>query len=126
LAFTLGAGIAIGLLGDKLRGRDIAIGVVLSVALGLGVLFLSLYTRHATQATVILFGNVFGIDKGTLMALLGMGALTLAMLAMISRPLLFATLAPELAEAKGVSLKLISVLFMVVVAVTVAQAAQIV
>jgi zinc/manganese transport system permease protein len=59
-------------------------------------------------------------------ALLGLTGISLCALAAISRPLLFATLAPELAEAKGVSLRLMSVLFLVIVAVAVAEAAQVV
>ena len=62
LAFTLAAGIAMGLLGERLRGRDVAVGIVLSLALGMGVLFLSLYTAGAAQATAILFGNVLGVS----------------------------------------------------------------
>jgi len=126
LAFTLAAALAMGLLGDRLRGRDVAIGVVLSLSLGLGVLFLYFYTTHATQATTILFGNVLGVDTDTLWGLLGLGAVSLAALAAISRPLLFATLEPDLAEAKGVSLRLIAVLFLAIVAIAVAEAAQVV
>src|SRR6266498_5738223 len=73
LAFTLAAAVAMGLLGDRLRGRDVAVGIVLSLALGLGVLFLYLYTGHAMQATAILFGNVLGVDLNTLWALAGLG-----------------------------------------------------
>jgi zinc/manganese transport system permease protein len=126
LAFTLAGALAMGVLGDRLRGRDVAIGIVLSLALGLGVLFLYLYTSHATQATAILFGSLLGVGNETLLALAALSALCLALLAVISRPLLFATLAPELAEAKGVSLRLVSVLFLCVVAIAVAEAAQIV
>jgi len=126
LAFTLVAGIAMGTLGDRLRGRDVAVGIVLSLALGLGVLFLYLYTSHATQATAILFGNVLGVDLETLWALAGLSLLCFGALAIISRPLLFATLAPELAEARGLSHRRISVLFLLVVAIAVAEAAQIV
>lgn len=126
LAFTLVAAIAMGLLGDRLRGRDVAVGIILSLALGFGVLFLSLYSTHATQATAILFGNILGISLETVWALLGLTGISLCALAAISRPLLFATLAPELAEAKGVSLRLISVLFLVIVAVAVAEASQVV
>jgi len=126
LAFTLAAAIAMGLLGDRLRGRDVAVGIILSLALGLGVLFLYFYTTHATQATAILFGNVLGISIETVWALLLLGIVSLLALAAISRPLLFATLAPELAEAKGVSLRLVSVLFLAIVAVAVAEAAQVV
>src|SRR5215468_8922742 len=126
LAFTLAAAVAMGLLGERLRGRDVAVGIVLSLALGLGVLFLYLFTTHAAQATAILFGNVLGVGVGTLWSLLGLSIVALSALALISRPLLFATLAPELAEAKGVSLRLVSVLFLAIVAIAVAEAAQIV
>ena len=126
LAFTMAAAVAMGLLGDRLRNRDVAVGIVLSLALGLGVLFLYLYTTGAAQATAILFGNLLGVSTGTLWSLLGLGVVTLFALAGISRPLLFATLEPELAEAKGVSLRFLSVLFLVIVAVAVAEAAQVV
>jgi zinc/manganese transport system permease protein len=126
LGFTLVAAVAMGMLGDRLRGRDVAVGIVLSLALGLGVLFLYLYTSHATQATSILFGNVLGVDGDTLLALAVLSVVCLGALAAISRPLLFATLSPELAEAKGVSLRLVSVLYLCVVAIAVAEAAQIV
>jgi len=126
LALTLVAGVVIGALGERLRGRDVAVGIILSLALGLGVLFLYLYTRYATQAIALLFGNILGVGRDTLWDLLTLGILALTALAAISRPLLFATLEPELAEAKGVSLRLISVLFMAIVAVAVAETAQVV
>jgi zinc/manganese transport system permease protein len=126
LALTLGAALVMGLLGERLRGRDVAVGIILSLALGFGVLFLYLYTSHATQATAILFGNVLGVDLPTVWALCGLTAVSLGALAFISRPLLFATLAPELAAAKGVSLRLVGVLFLAVVAIAVAEAAQVV
>ena len=126
LAFTVAGGIGMGLLGDQLRGRDIAVGIILSLSLGLGVLFLSLYTSHATQATALLFGNVLGVSPESLRDLVALGLATLVALVAISRPLIFATLEPELAQAKGVSLRLIAVLFLVVTAVAVAEAVQIV
>jgi zinc/manganese transport system permease protein len=126
LGFTLAAGVVMGLSGERLRGRDVAIGIVLALALGLGVLFLALYATHATQATAILFGNVFAVGVDAVWALLGLAIASLGALAAISRPLLFATLAPELAEAKGVSLRLVSVLFLAIVAIAVAEAAQVV
>jgi len=126
LAFTLAAAAAMGLLGDRLRNRDVAVGIVLALALGLGVLFLYLYTTGASAATAILFGNLFGVGSGTLRGLLWLSLVDLAALAAISRPLLFASLEPEVAEAKGVSLKLVSVLFLAIVAVAVAEAAQVV
>lgn len=124
LAFSVAAAVAMGLLGDRLRHRDVAIGIVL--ALGFGVLFLSLYTASATEATAILFGNLLAIGSDTFWGLLAMTVATLLALAVLSRPLLFATLEPELAEAKGVSLRLVSVLFLTIVAIAVAEAAQVV
>jgi len=126
LALTLAASAAMGLLGERLRGRDVAVGIILSMSLGLGVLFLSLYTSYATQATALLFGNVLGVSRDNLLSLAALAGLSLAALAAIARPLLFATLDPELAEAKGLSLRLISVLFLLIVGVAVAEAVQVV
>lgn len=126
LFLTLAGGAAMGLLGERLRGRDVAIGIILSLSLGLGVLFLHLYTAYAAQATALLFGNVLAVSGDNLRDLALLAAASLVALAVISRPLLFATLEPELAEAKGVSLRLISMLFLLIVAVAVAEAVQIV
>jgi zinc/manganese transport system permease protein len=126
LAFTLAAGVAMGVLGERLRGRDIAVGIVLSLSLGLGVLFLHFYTSHATQTVALLFGNVLGVSSANVWNLLGLAVVCLIALAVISRPLLFATIDPELAEAKGVSLRTISVLFLMVVGLAVAEATQVV
>ncbi|HVW56515.1 MAG TPA: metal ABC transporter permease [Rhizobiaceae bacterium] len=123
--FTVLAGIGIGLLGERAQ-RDVAIGIVLSFALGLGLLSLHFYTAFAGQTTNILFGNVLGIDLGTVRLLAMLGVALLLVLLFIARPLLFASLQPELAEAKGVNLDLISVLFMIVVALATAEATQIV
>jgi len=124
--FTLLGGIGIGLFGERLSGRDVAIGMVLSLSLGFGLLFLHFYTSSATQATAVLFGNVLGVGTETLWILLGLAVLCLGTLAVIARPLVFASLQPELAEAKGVSLRLIGVLFLAVVAMAVAASSQIV
>jgi len=126
IALTLVAGLAMGLLGERVSGRDVAIGMVLSLALGLGLLFLHFYTAFAAQATSLLFGNVFSVDHSTVLTLGILGAFCLVALALMARPLLFATLQPDLAEAKGVSLRAVSLLFMAIVAIAVAEAAQIV
>jgi zinc/manganese transport system permease protein len=125
-SFTLAAGIGIGLLGDRLSGRDVAIGMVLSLSLGFGLLFLHFYTSFATQATAVLFGNVLAVGRDTLWTLAGLGIVCLGGLAAISRPLIFASLQPEIAEAKRVSLRLIAVLFLAIVAIAVAESSQIV
>jgi zinc/manganese transport system permease protein len=126
IGFTLAAGVSMGALGERLAGRDVAIGVVLSLALGCGLLFLHFFTAYATQVTALLFGNVLGVTTATLVVLAGIGAASLIALGAIMRPLLFATLQPELAEAKGVSLRLVSVLFLAIAALAVAACTQIV
>ncbi len=126
IVLTLAAGIGMGLLGERLHQRDVAIGIVLAMSLGLGLLFLHFFTAYASQATALLFGNILGVDTATVWSLLGLGILAIAALAVIARPLLFASLQPELAEAKGVSLRLVSVLFLAIVALGVAECAQIV
>ena len=126
VGFTVAAGIGMGLMGDRLSGRDVAIGVVLALALGFGLLFLHYYTAFAAQATALLFGNVLAVDPATIVTLIGLGAITLAALAAIMRPLLFASLQPELAEAKGVPLRFLSTAFLAIVALAVSESAQIV
>lgn len=126
VAVTLVGGIAMGYLGDRLQGSDIAIGSVLSLSLGLGMLFLHFYTSYATQATALLFGNVLGVSSDTLWWLAMLAVFSLVVLAILARPLLFASLQPELAEAKGVSLRLVSMLFLGIVALATAESVQIV
>jgi zinc/manganese transport system permease protein len=126
VGFTVAAGICMGLLGERISGRDVAIGVVLSLALGFGLLFLHYYTAFATQATALLFGNVLAVDRSTIATLIVLGLVTIAALAAIMRPLIFSSLQPELAEAKGVPLRFVSVAFLAIVALAVSESAQIV
>jgi zinc/manganese transport system permease protein len=123
---TVIAGIGMGFLGERLAQRDVAIGIVLALALGLGLLFLHFFTAFATQATALLFGNVLAVDVTTVWTLLALGLLSLATLAVISRPLLFVSVQPELAVAKGVPARALSIAFLAIVALATAECAQIV
>jgi len=125
IVFTLAAGVGISLIGEKAQ-RDVAIGLVLTLSLGLGLLSLHFYTAYAGAATNLLFGNVLGISQQTVWILVGLAVVTLAALAVISRPLLFASLQPELAEARGVPTNRLAAAFMLVVALATAQATQVV
>jgi zinc/manganese transport system permease protein len=126
IGITLAAGIVMGLMGERISGRDVAIGVVLALALGFGLLFLHYYTAFAAQATALLFGNVLAVEPAMIATLIVLGAVTLIGLAAIMRPLIFASLQPELAEAKGVPLRFISTAFLAIVALAVSESAQIV
>jgi zinc/manganese transport system permease protein len=126
VGFTLAAGVGMGFLGERISNRDVAIGVVLALALGFGLLFLHYHTAFAGQATAILFGNIFAVDRPTVAILAGLGVFTLVALAAIMRPLVFASLQPELAEARGISLRMVSMAFLAIVALAVSECAQIV
>jgi zinc/manganese transport system permease protein len=126
LAFTMGSGVAIGALGNRLRGRDVTIGIVLAWTLGLGVLFISLYTGYATLAYAILFGEILGISSDDVTVTLIAGIITLVALAIVYRPLLFASVDEELASAKGVPVTALSIAFMAILAVAVTEAVQVV
>jgi zinc/manganese transport system permease protein len=124
--FTTGAGIAMGLLGDRLRARDVAIGTVLAFTMGLGNLFLNLSTRLSGEATNILFGDLLAISSAQVAFIALVAAAAMAVLGVIYRPLLFASVDAEMAAARGVPVRLLGVLFMVLLALTVAMSVRVV
>lgn len=126
VGLTVAAGVGMGMMGERVSDRDVAIGVVLALSLGFGLLFLHYYTSFAAQATSLLFGNVLAVDRPTIAVLAGLALITVAALAAIMRPLIFASLQPELAEAKGVPLRFVSTAFLAIVALAVSESAQIV
>jgi zinc/manganese transport system permease protein len=126
LVSTLGASLAISALGREIRERDIAIGVIMTFALGLGVLFLSLYHGYAEQAYSILFGTIVGISRGDVWVTAGLSLGVLAVLAWAGRPLLFSSFDPQMAEARALPVRLLGSLFLVLVAVSVSIAMQVI
>jgi zinc/manganese transport system permease protein len=116
----------IGLLGVRESERDAAIGVTLAFGLGVGVFLLSRYHASARAAQNILFGQIFGVSNGQLVLLLAVAGAVLLAILVLYRPLLFASVDPEVAEARGVPVKLVGLVFLFVLAVTVTEAAQIV
>src|SRR5579859_5364333 len=95
---------------QRRRGRDVATGVVLGAALGLAALFLYLGTlRNATTGAsfTVLFGSIFVISPDTVPALAGSGAVALGTVAILSRMLLLTSVSPDLARARGVSVRLV-------------------
>jgi zinc/manganese transport system permease protein len=126
LVFTMSAGAVMGALGQRLRGRDVTIGLVMAWSLGLGLLFTRLYQGSASLAIGILFGQIFGITSQEVALTFVAGSLTVLALIVVYRPLLFATLDEEVAEAKGVPVRGLSIAFMVILAVAVSEAVQVV
>lgn len=126
LLLTILAAIGMGGLGNRINKSDVVIGIVLAFALALGILFLHFYMHYAAQAMTILFGNLLGVSTHLIKLMSACCLASLIALGVIARPLLFSSLEPELAEAKGVSLPCISILFMIIVAVAVTIASQVV
>jgi zinc/manganese transport system permease protein len=126
LLFTVAASLFMSISGSKVSRSDMAIGMVLAFSLGLGTLFLTLYRSFAGSARAILFGDIFGVSWNQVVEMAVLSLLSLAMLALISRRLLFASIQPRLAEARGISLTGLTVAFMIVLAVSVSLASQIV
>ncbi len=121
---TLGA-LAIAALGRRATNRDTQIGIVLAFALGLGLLFISLYSGYATEAYSILFGEILGISSSSVLLTLFAGAVILILVGILYRPLLFASLDEDVAEAKGMPMLLVGTAFLLVVAVAVSFAVQV-
>jgi zinc/manganese transport system permease protein len=113
-------------LGGETRDRDSTIGVVLAFGLGVGVYLLSKYHGFATAATNILFGDIFGVSNGQLLLLLAIGIVVACVMLVIRRPLLFASVDSEVAAARGVPVRALGAVFLLILALTVTEAAQIV
>ena len=126
---TIGVALLLGVLGPNGRADDVVIGSVFAWILGLGVLFLSIFTTeratgNSTAGTSVLFGSIFGLSPTqTLVAVLVGGAVSLALLA-IARPLLFATIDGAVAAARGVPVTALGYGFLALVGATAAEATQ--
>ena len=120
--FTILVGLGMGAVGKRIKGRNIEIGMILSFALGLGVLFLKLYTTNASEAVGILFGSILSVTTGDLYISLFTIIIALLILFFIFRPLLFASVDLEVAEARGVPVTLLGIVFMALLALTIAEA----
>lgn len=126
LVFTVGGAFLMGSLGNKTSNRDVEIGTVLAFMLGLGILFISLYSGYATEAYSLLFGEILGISSADVVVTLISGGVILIMLAALYRPLIFTSLDEDVAEAKGVNLRFASIGFMVLVGIATSIAVQVV
>ena len=126
LGLTAAMAVALGTLEQRLRGRDVVIGMILVLSLGLGLLFLRLYSGYSNETYALLFGAILALS-GRDVAVVAAGALVaLAALTLLFRPLLYASLDDELAQARGVPVRAVSVGFLLVLAVAVAAANQVI
>jgi zinc/manganese transport system permease protein len=126
LTFTLAGALGMSAFGKRLSEHAVAVGIILAFALGLGVLFISLYHGYSTDAYSVLFGQVLGITEQEVIIALILGTVTLLAIGIMYRPLLFASLDEEVAIAKGLPVQALAVAFLIILALAVAEAVQIV
>jgi len=126
LGLTATMAVALGALEQRLRGRDVVIGMILVLSLGLGLLFLRLYRGYSNETYALLFGGILALGVRDIVVVAIGAVIALAALAWLFRPLLFASLDDELAQARGVPVRTVSVAFMLVLAVAVSAANQVI
>jgi zinc/manganese transport system permease protein len=123
---SLIAAAIIGMLGAKARDRNSIIGVLMPFGLGLGILFLALYPGRSGNKFGLLTGQIVSVDFPQLEWLLGISIAVVAVLIVIWRPLTFDSLDAEVAGARGVPTRALSLVFMVLLGLTVAVSVQVI
>jgi zinc/manganese transport system permease protein len=126
---TIGGGLAIGALGRRARADDVTIGSLFAWTLGLGALFLSIFTtqRSAANGTAgvrVLFGSIFGLSRHDVEVSMAVGAVAVLVLLAVARPLLFSSLDEGVAEAQGVPVRALGLLFLGLLGLVAAEATQ--
>ena len=130
IVFCITAALGVGAVGGRLdagrRSESAAVGTILAFSLGLGLLFTRLYSGTAQGVYAFLFGTILGITDRDLLITLVTAGLALAVLVVIGRPLFFASVDPDVAQARGVPVRILSFAFLVLLALGVAEAVQVV
>ena len=116
----------IGILGVKKHDSNSVIGALMPFGLGLGILFLSLYQGRSANKFSLLTGQIVSVDADQLGNMIGGAIVIITILVLVWRPLSFASLDPEVAHAKGVPMRALSLVFMVVLGIAVALSVQVV
>ncbi len=124
--FCVGGGLLIGLLGRRVADREVATGTILALATAVGVLFASLASANASATTTVLFGNLLAISTGQLVVFGAFTGVVVLTLAVVARPLVFASVDPAVAEARGVPVRALGIAFVVLLALTITMAVQVV
>ncbi|KUI46430.1 zinc ABC transporter permease [Mycobacterium sp. GA-1199] len=122
--FCIGGALVIGALGRRAADREVATGTVLAMATGLGLFFNSLATKSSSTLTNVLFGNLLAISRQQITTFAVLVAVLAVCIAMIYRPLLFTSVNAQVADAKGVPVRALSVAFMALLGLAVTMAVQ--
>ncbi|MEE2521438.1 metal ABC transporter permease [Pseudarthrobacter sp. J75] len=123
---SVAAALTLGFMGVRARDKNSIIGVIMPFGLGLGILFLALYEGRAANKFGLLTGQIVSVDTVQLQALAGTAVVVMLVLVAIWRPLSFASVDPEVAEARGVPVRALSIGFMLLLGVSVALSIQVV
>jgi len=126
VAGSLVAAVVLGLLGVRAKDRNASIGIMLPFGMGIGVLFLSLYKGRSSNKFGLLTGQIVAVDSTRLTTLCLVAALVALVLAVVWRPLFFASVDPAVAKARGIPMRTLSIIFMVLLGLTTAMAIQLV
>ncbi len=120
------AALLLGVMGVRARERNSVIGVIMPFGLGLGILFLSLYQGRSANKFGLLTGQIVSVDSTQLSVLAGTALVVVVGLALIWRPLTFASVDPDIATARGVPVRTLSLAFMFLLGIAVALSIQVV
>ncbi|MGU3410196.1 metal ABC transporter permease [Microbacterium sp. M1A1_1b] len=120
------AALLIGLLGSRARDRNSIIAVLMPFGLGLGILCLALYKGRAANKFGLLTGQIVSVDNPQLTSLIVISAVVVAILVVIWRPLMFASVDPDVAAAAGVPVRTLALVFMLALGLATAVSVQIV
>jgi len=128
-AATIAVAVLLAALGSRSRTDDVVIGSVFAWVLGLGVLFLSIFTAtratgNSRGGTSVLFGSIFGLNRDDTLIVGIVAVVAIGALAFIARPLLFVSIDDQVARSRGVPVRVLGYAFMVIVGITAAEATQ--
>lgn len=126
LVGSIASALLIALMGSKAHENDSVIGALMPFGLGLGILFLSLYSGRAANKFSLLTGQIVSVDSAQLTTMIIGAIVIVGVLALMWRPLMFASLDPVVARAKGVPLRTLSLAFMIVLGIATALSVQVV
>lgn len=124
--FCIGGAIIIGASGRHVDERATATGTILALATGTGILFSSLAAKSSNTVTNVLFGNLLAVSSDQLAMFLWFTVVLLLVVAVVARPLTFASVNPEVAEARGVPVRLLGLVFLVLMGLVITMAVQVV
>jgi zinc/manganese transport system permease protein len=122
--FCVGGALVIGALGKRATDREVATGTVLALATGFGLFFNSLATKNSNTITNVLFGNLLAISGEQIATFAGLLVVLALTIGLVYRPLLYSSVNAQVAEAKGVPVRMLSLIFMALLGLAITMAVQ--